>query len=74
MYGQGINSEGEILDYGHILGLVEKSGAFFKIDGETIGQGKVKPSMYLKEKAKIREGLLKEIRDAYIASKAKSTK
>ena len=74
MYGQGINSEGEILDYGHKLGLVEKSGAFYKIDGETIGQGKVKASMFLKENAKIREGLLKEIRDAYIASKAKSTK
>ena len=29
MYGQGINSEGEILDYGHKLGLIEKSGAFY---------------------------------------------
>ena len=67
-------TEGEILDYGHKLGLVEKSGAFYKIDGETIGQGKVKASMFLKENAKIREGLLKKIRDAYIASKAKSTK
>ena len=37
MYGQGINSEGEILDYAHKLGLVEKSGAFYKMDGETIG-------------------------------------
>ena len=28
MYGQGINQEGEILDFGHKLGLVDKSGAF----------------------------------------------
>ena len=74
MYGQGINSEGEILDYGHKLGLIEKSGAFYKMNGETIGQGKVKASMFLKENAKIRESLLMEIREAFIASKAKSTK
>src|SRR5210317_2123357 len=74
MYGQGINSEGEILDYGHKLGLIEKSGAFYKMNGETIGQGKVKASMFLKENAKIRESLLKEIREAFIASRAKSTK
>ena len=74
MYGQGINSEGEILDYAHKLGLVEKSGAFYKMDGETRGQGKVKASLFLKENAKIRNSLLKEIRKAYITSKAKSTK
>ena len=74
MYGQGINSEGEILDYGHKLGLIEKSGAFYKLNGETIGQGKAKAGLFLKENAKIRENLLEEIRKEYIANKAKSTK
>jgi recombination protein RecA len=74
MYGQGINLEGEILNYAHKLGLVEKSGAFYKMDGETIGQGIVKASSFLKENTKIRNNLLKEIRKAYITSKAKSTK
>ena len=74
MYGLGINSEGEILDYGNKLGLIEKSGAFYKLNGETIGQGKVKASMFLKENAKIREDLLKEIKESYIASKANTTK
>ena len=73
MYGLGINQEGEILDFGHKLGLVDKSGAFYKINGETIGQGKVKASLYLKENVKIRDGLIDEIRSSYIASKAKST-
>ena len=72
MYGLGINQEGEILDFGHKLGLVEKSGAFYKLNGETIGQGKVKASLYLKENAKIRDGLIKEIRSSYIASKPKA--
>ena len=72
MYGLGINQEGEILDFGHKLGLVEKSGAFYKLNGETIGQGKVKASLYLKENTKIRDGLIKEIRSSYIASKPKA--
>ena len=71
MYGQGINQEGEILDFGHKLGLVEKSGAFYKLDGESIGQGKVKASIFLKENAKVRDKLVKEIRSSYISSKSK---
>ena len=71
MYGLGINQEGEILDYGNKLGLVEKSGAFYKLDGETIGQGKTKASVFLKENAKVKDELVKEIRSSYIASKSK---
>ena len=71
MYGLGINQEGEILDYGNKLGLVEKSGAFYKLDGETIGQGKTKASIFLKENAKVKDKLVKEIRSSYIASKSK---
>ena len=71
MYGLGINQEGEIRDYGNKLGLVEKSGAFYKLDGETIGQGKTKASVFLKENAKVKDKLVKEIRSSYIASKSK---
>ena len=71
MYGMGINQEGEILDYGNKLGLVEKSGAFYKLDGETIGQGKTKASSFLKENAKVKNKLVKEIRSSYITSKSK---
>ena len=71
MYGLGINQEGEILDYGNKLGLVDKSGAFYKLDGETIGQGKTKASIFLKENAKVKDKLIKEIRSSYIESKSK---
>ena len=33
MYGQGINVEGEILEYGQKLGLVEKAGAWYSHNG-----------------------------------------
>ena len=71
MYGMGINQDGEILDYGNKLGLVDKSGAFYKLDGETIGQGKTKASLFLKENAKVKNKLVKEIRSSYITSKSK---
>ena len=71
MYGLGINQEGEILDFGNKLGLVEKSGAFYKLDGESIGQGKTKASQFLKENAKVKNKLVKEIRSSYITSKSK---
>ena len=62
MYGQGINSEGEILDYGQKIGLVEKAGSWYSHNGEKIGQGKVNASNFLKENTKIRDSLLKAIR------------
>ena len=71
MYGLGINQEGEILDFGNKLGLVEKSGAFYKLDGESIGQGKSKASQFLKENSKVKNKLVKEIRSSYITSKSK---
>ena len=74
MYGQGINVEGEILEYGQKLGLVEKAGAWYSHNGEKIGQGKVNASKFLRENTKIRDTLVKEIRKAYIPSVKNSTK
>ena len=74
MYGQGINSEGEILDYGQKIGSVEKAGSWYSHNGEKIGQGKVNASNFLKENTKIRDSLLKAIRSEYIVSNAKPVK
>jgi len=74
MYGEGINTEGEILELGQKLELVEKSGSWYSHNGEKIGQGKVNASKFLKENAKIRDSLVKEIRKAYIPSVKKAAK
>ena len=68
MYGEGINQEGEILDYGQKIGLIEKSGAWYSLDGEKIGQGKVNASNFLKENQKVKEKLLKEIRKSLLTA------
>ena len=74
MYGEGINVEGEILEFGQKLGFIEKAGAWYSYNGEKIGQGKNNASIFLKENAKIRNTLLKEIRTSYIAPKNKTKK
>ena len=74
MYGEGINVEGEILEFGQKLELIEKSGSWYSHNGEKIGQGKVNASKYLKENPKIRDSLMKEIKTAYIPSINKLSK
>jgi len=74
MYGEGINTEGEILELGQKLELVEKSGSWYSHNGEKIGQGKVNASKFLRENIKIRDSLVKEIRNAYIPSAKKTAK
>ena len=74
MYGEGINVEGEILELGQKLELIEKSGSWYSHNGEKIGQGKVNASKYLKENPKIRDSLMKEIKTAYIPSINKPVK
>lgn len=49
LYGEGISREGEIIDIGVQLNLVDKSGAWYSYNGERIGQGKDNVRNYLKE-------------------------
>ncbi len=46
-YGTGINTVGELIDLGVNAGLVEKSGAWYALDGERIGQGRDKACEHL---------------------------
>ncbi len=63
LYGQGISREGEMLDLGADLDVVEKSGAWYSYQGTRIGQGKdnareylrTHPEMALEIENKIRE-------------------
>src|SRR5207244_9612915 len=48
-YGQGISSEGCILDLGLEHNIVQKSGSFFSYGDERIGQGRNNAKVYLRE-------------------------
>ncbi len=63
IYGQGISREGDILDLGVSLGVVEKSGAWYSFGDERIGQGRENVRRFLGENKDITEkiaGLIME--------------
>jgi recombination protein RecA len=55
IYGVGISKEGEIVDLGVTLGVIEKSGAWYSFDGERIGQGRENVKRFLGEHVEIRD-------------------
>ena len=61
LYGEGISREGDILDLGAGTGVVEKSGAWYSVDGERIGQGRENARVFLKDHPDMAEGLRKRI-------------
>ena len=70
IYGLGISREGELIDYGVKLGLIEKSGAWFAYNGEKIGQGRENAKEFLAANPDIAAALEKEIREKIAESKA----
>jgi len=65
MYGEGISIEGEILDIGSELEIVEKSGAWYSYQGERLGQGRENSKLFLLENEAIRDEIHQAIRDHY---------
>ncbi len=66
LYGEGISRVGEIIDLGVAAGLVDKSGAWYSVDGTRVGQGKENVRQYLKEHAELAESLETKIRAHYL--------
>ncbi|MBB4823861.1 recombinase RecA [Sporosarcina sp. Te-1] len=65
MYGEGISKEGEIVDLGAELEVVQKSGAWYSYEGERLGQGRENAKQFLKENPDIRAEIANKIRDSY---------
>jgi recombination protein RecA len=63
-FGEGINVLGEIVDLGATHGMIEKSGAWYALDGERIGQGRDKACEYLKQHPEVADRL----RDKLVAA------
>ena len=68
LYGKGISKSGEIIDLGILLGILEKSGAWFSYNGSRIGQGKENARKYLESEPAVMAEIEEKIREA-----AKST-
>jgi recombination protein RecA len=57
LYGEGVSRETDLLDLGLSHGLVEKSGTWFSLGGERLGQGRENARVFLKENPDIRDRL-----------------
>jgi recombination protein RecA len=65
MYGEGISKEGEIIDLGSELDIVQKSGSWYSYNEERLGQGRENAKVFLKENPEIRLTIQKQIREHY---------
>jgi recombination protein RecA len=57
----GVSKEGAIIDVGVEMGIIQKSGAFFRFGEEMLGQGKEATKIYLKENSSIAHKIKDEI-------------
>jgi recombination protein RecA len=48
LYGQGVSREAELIDLGTLTGIVRKSGSWYAMESERLGQGKEAACDYLK--------------------------
>jgi recombination protein RecA len=62
MYGQGISREGEIIELGSSLGIVEKSGAWYSYKGSRIGQGKDNARTFLQSNQEVAREIEEQVR------------
>ena len=62
MYNEGISKAGDLLDLAVESGVFEKSGAFIKYNGETIGQGREAVKNRFKEDPKFMAEIEKKVR------------
>ncbi|MCL1839791.1 recombinase RecA [Candidatus Saccharibacteria bacterium] len=62
MYNEGISKTGDVLDLAVQHNIIEKSGAFFKYNGETLGQGREQVKKLFKEKPELLSKIEKQVR------------
>ena len=65
MYGEGVSTEGELVDLASEAGIVEKSGAWYSYNGDKIGQGKENVKELLRKNQALKEEIEKKVRNHY---------
>lgn len=63
MFGEGISKEGEIIDYGVKLDIIDKSGAWLSYGDKKIGQGRENAKIFLRDNAEIANEIAAKIKE-----------
>lgn len=72
LFDHGISKEGEILDIGSNLGIIQKSGTWYSYGDERIGQGREIAKKFLVENPSIMEEIERKIREKYFGNQEKT--
>ena len=71
MYGEGISKYGEMVDLGSNMGLIQKSGSWFSIGDERIGQGRDNAKLYLQQHPEVSDEIEAKIRENLYAANSR---
>ena len=71
LYGEGISREGELIEMGVEAKLVDKSGAWYSMGDERIGQGKENARQYLKDNPALSQRLEAALREKFVPADAR---
>jgi recombination protein RecA len=66
MYNRGISKEGDLLDLGSAMGIVEKRGAFYSFNNMRLGQGRENAKEFLEKSPEIARQVETAIREAAV--------
>jgi len=64
MFGEGISKEGELIDYGVKMDIIDKSGAWFSYGSNKLGQGKENVKIFLKENPEIEAEIENKVKES----------
>lgn len=65
MFGEGISTQGDILDLAAENNIINKSGAWYAYDGNKIGQGRENAKQYLKDNPQICAEVERKVRELF---------
>ncbi len=61
LFGEGISIEGDMIDLAQQYGVIEKSGSWFALGGEKLGQGRDNTRLFLKEHPELVDKIRKQV-------------
>jgi len=64
VFGKGISREGDLIDLGIEMRIIEKSGAWISWKGERLGQGRENAKQLLEQNPELREKIEREVKTA----------
>ena len=73
-YSEGISRSGSILDVATEMGILEKRGSWFSMDGDQLGQGREQTKEYINQNLELQNKILSKIKEVVTEKKEESSK